>query len=309
MVERDPDGAPAAGAARTGWVLVDGDDAARSLGGVLAWADRQSLDTLHLIADDAGVLARRATQFRSAPQVWQVRGATVVAAEPSPVPAVAPPPAEALDLVSHLTDAGVDIVIEHGEVRGEILGLEMARIVVVDGVARIEVGVGRHDREAFAMVHGDIPTADALDVVVTSVRRHRGPGREAGQFPLGRMAAEQWLRRVVVADPSLVGASELSPAEPVLPRESLNDISPAVAVGRDADGEPLVVVCSTGIDLDLVPAAADARLLHAPQARLRLVVPERDNHRVTQRLAASLVAPADVVPFAGDFREMTTLTS
>ncbi len=293
-----------------GWVLVDGEPpaVARSLGAMLAWSQRQGIDDLHLIADDAGVLARRAQLFARRPTVWSVDGSVAVAAAPAATAPIASPPPEALDLVSLLRDAGVEIVIEHGDVRGEVLGLEVARIVVDEQGPRIEVGVGRHDREAFTMVHGNIPTADALAVVLNSVRSMRGPGIECGRFPLGRLAAERWLRRVAIAEPSLVGATELTPAEPVLPRDSLNDIAPAVATGIAADGQPLVVVTSTGIDLDLVPAAADARLLHAPDAHLVLLVPERDDHRVTRQLAASLARPAEIVTVSGDFRERVVVS-
>ena len=59
----------------------------------------------------------------------------------------------------------------------------------------------------------------------------------------------------------------------------------------------MVVVCSAGIDLDLVPFAADARdALGGPDARLLLAVPERDDHPVTRELAARLAVPAEVVP-------------
>jgi hypothetical protein len=51
-----------------------------------------------------------------------------------------------------------------------------------------------------------------------------------------------------------------------------------------------------------VPAAADARLAHARDARLVLVVPERDAHPVTAALAAELVHPAEVVTVPDDWR-------
>jgi hypothetical protein len=76
----------------------------------------------------------------------------------------------------------------------------------------------------------------------------------------------------------------------------------AVALGRDADGGDVVVACSVGVDLDLVPAAADARATHAPAARLLLVVPERDDHHVTRALAARLGAPAEVATVPDDWR-------
>ena len=88
-----------------------------------------------------------------------------------------------------------------------------------------------------------------------------------------------------------------------LARPSVKEAWPAVAVGDGATG-PVVVVCSVGIDLDLVPHAADARLAATGghEARLVLVVPERDAHPVTRALAERLVAPAELVPLAGEWR-------
>ena len=56
------------------------------------------------------------------------------------------------------------------------------------------------------------------------------------------------------------------------------------ALGEDADGRPVVVTCSYGVDLDLVPGAADDRAMHAPGARLVLRC-RRDVHPVTGALA------------------------
>ena len=51
-----------------------------------------------------------------------------------------------------------------------------------------------------------------------------------------------------------------------MPRTNLSDAVPCVATGLDPDGRPVVVVCSVGIDLDVVPFAADARLAAASRA-------------------------------------------
>jgi hypothetical protein len=118
-----------------------------------------------------------------------------------------------------------------------------------------------------------------------------------GDHPLKRLASERWLREVVLAEPALVGATTLERHEGPAPRPSVKDPWPAVAVGPG-----VVVVCSVGIDLDLVPFAADARLAADPGARLVLVVPERDDHPVTRALAAALRAPADIVAVPGDWR-------
>jgi hypothetical protein len=150
------------------------------------------------------------------------------------------------------------------------------------------------------MVHGDVPTRDALASVVDTVRRHRRP--DVPGHPLNRLAGERWLRARLLAEPGLVGAPELWPVEGTVARSSVKEPSPAAAVGSDEAGQPVVVVASTGIDLDLVPAAADVRLAFAPGARLVLVVPERDAHPVTRALAGALVDPATVVALPADWR-------
>jgi hypothetical protein len=77
---------------------------------------------------------------------------------------------------------------------------------------------------------------------------------------------------------------------------------PACLVGEDADGRPVVVACSVGIDLDLVPTAAEIRQLHAPGARLLLAVPARDDHPVTRRIASRLRDAAEIVTLPDDWR-------
>ena len=293
----------------TGWVVLE-DQLGTSLGRALVWSQRESVAALNVVVDDptaAGVLARRAGAFAPSPRVWRVEGRDLVPADPAPVPAPMEPPAVARELVGMLRDAGVEVIVEHGEILGEVLGLEVARVIVdpipVEGAppARIEVGVGRHDREAFAMLHGDLATPEALAAVVDEVRAHRSADAEA--HPLGRIAAERWLRSKIIGDPGAVGAARLRPAEPTVARDSLKDVMPAIAVGDDDHGA-VVVACSVGIDLDLVPAAADARLVHAPGARLVVVVPERDDHPVTRRLAAALDEPAEIVTVPADWRRV-----
>jgi hypothetical protein len=268
---------------------------------VLAWADARNCDEVHVLVDvGAAVLARRAACFADGPSVWQVDGNQVTNAAPASAPTVATPAAVALDLVGALRDAGLDIVIEHGEVHGEVRGLEVAKVVADERGARVEVGVGRHDREAFAMVHGDVPAADSLHAVANEVRRHRRPGDLT--HPLARLAPERWLRHTIVHDPALVGAQRLEPVESTVAPQSLKDLAPAIAVGVDVEGAPIVVASSVGVDLDLVPAAADARAAFDPSARLLLALPARDALPVTARLAASLRRPAELVTVPDDFR-------
>ena len=248
------------------------------------------------------MLARRAPLFAPAPTIWAVDGRSVTRAAPEPLvhdASVPPPTTEEFALL--LADAGADVVCEHGVVAGEVLGLEVARVVVdADGAAALEVGVGRHDREAFQMVHGDLPTRAALSSVITTVRENRRAGAEA--HPLSRLAQERWVRSVLTERPDLVGAARLAPVVPLLPRDSVKDVVPACLVGEDDEGRPLVVACSVGVDLDLVPTAAEIRELHAPGARLVLAVPKRDDQPVTRRIAGRLREPAEIVALPDDWR-------
>jgi hypothetical protein len=75
-----------------------------------------------------------------------------------------------------------------------------------------------------------------------------------------------------------------------------------MARGESPEGEPVLVACAVGVALDLVPLAADARAVVAPEAALLLAVPERDDVAGNRRLAARLIDPAEVVPLPGDWR-------
>jgi hypothetical protein len=192
-----------------------------------------------------------------------------------------------------LAAAGADPVVEHGRLVGEVEGLEVARAWIDDdGEPRLEVGVGRFDREAHAVVDEE-PTETTLRTVVELVRPHRAGGGD--HHPLALLAGARRLRARLVRDPALVGADHLAPMAPTVEAPDLRTPWPAPATGIDGDGRPVVVVCSVGIDLDLVPAAADARLADARDAELVLAMPARDRHPVTVDLAARLARPARIV--------------
>jgi hypothetical protein len=298
------------------WILVE-EDPARSLGPALMWARARGVGPVHLIAEhDTGVLARRARAFRRAVTVWRPLAGSgaggapeLVEAEAEEQPAPAPVDPRALPLADLLRGAGVDPVVEHGVLTGELLGLEIARVVDGDEGPRLEVGVGRFDREAGAMMRGDLPTPAALAEVVAHVRRYRNAS--APHHPLNRLVPERWLRSIVVARPELVGADHLAPLPPPMGRQSLRETGVAPAAGFDVDGRPVVAVCSTGVDLDLVPAAADTRLAwragasgaDSARVRLLLVVPERDALDAVRELAAELVEPAELVTVPDAWRE------
>ncbi len=182
---------------------------------------------------------------------------------------------------------------EDGSWRGELLGLEVARIVRWpsetggDGELHLEAGVGRFDRDAVAAMHdGESPSHGLRRAVaMVSERRHRG----ATAHPLSFLARARWLRADAIAEPALVGASELRAAQTTFCAGSVRDDVPAAAIGTTLGGAPLVVVFAAGAGLDLTPVAADTREFHLPGAVLRLAVAPRDHLVVTDELAAAAV--------------------
>jgi len=293
----------AASDGRDAWVLLEG-DATRRLGAALAWAAKAGADDVHVLVDDAAaaaVLARRASTFARRPTVYEVRGRALVAAAPAPCPRFVAPAPQAELYRPVLSNAGLDVVVEHGQLIGEVCGLEVARVVLnPNGDARVDAGVGRFDQEASSMMFADLSETDAVIRAADIVRRYRRPG--AARHPFNQLVPERWLRWLVVQQPELVGAKVLAPVESVLARRNLNERSVATALGIDVDGTPLIVTCSTGVDLELVPAAADDRLAHAPDARLVLVLPSRDALPITTALARQLVEPAEVVTVDNDWK-------
>jgi hypothetical protein len=96
-------------------------------------------------------------------------------------------------------------------------------------------------------------------------------------------------------DPALIGADSIVTLTPPVPRGGVKERAPAVARAV-IDGEDTMVVCSAGVDLDLVPFAADARVSAGrADMALLIVVPTRDRVSVTVELATQLRVSATVV--------------
>jgi hypothetical protein len=278
------------------WVLLADAPAVR-LGAAILWALRHGATALSVIAEEGtGTLARRAAAFTVDIDVWHAAGRSLLpgVAEPLlPSPSI---PLHHEGFRAVITEGGAEPNVEHGVLVGEVRGLEVCRVVddPHTGSTRLEVGVGAHDREAFQMLHGDVPATESLARVVAAVVEHRRVG--VAQHPLSRLAAERLLRWRIVEDPSLVGLVAVRPAEPPVPRRNLKDAVPCVAIGVDAAGEKSVIVCSTGVDLDLVPFATDARLAveeaSGDRVPLVIVLPPRDRVRATEEVNAALRRPA-----------------
>jgi hypothetical protein len=293
-----------AAVASGGWaaLLIDDPEPERTLGPALLWAEQAGADEIELWArTGAGDLARRAAYFATPPVVSHVQGTELAPAGPEPRRPLPQAPPEVSSFVALLREAGTTVVDDHGVVVGEFEGLEVARVVALGGEAWLEVGVGQADRQFEGAFHGSQSSVQRIRRVVDVVRQIRAT--DAALHPLNRLGRERWLRARLVAEPSLVGAVELTAAPPLRPRQGLRQHLPAPAVGVDAEGRAMVVVASVGIDLDLVPEAADLRDRHDPVARLVIAVPPRDRIPLIERLAARLRVPAELwsisPPWAG----------
>ena len=276
-----------------GWVFLD-DRQQRGLGPALAWAVRAGVEQLQILAEDGtGILARRAPAFRLPIEVWHIveRALLPAIAEPLPEPLAAPTDHD--EFRALITEGGATPMVDHGVLVGEVRGLEVCRVVTdaATGDTRLEVGIGQHDREAFQMLHGNVPTVEALAKVVAAVEPHRQHG--AAPHPLNRLGQAQALRARLIDEPGLVGASRIEARPSPLDRPNLKDAYPCVA-RADIDGRSVTLVVSSGVDLDLVPYATDARL--ATGEPTRIVVPARDAVPVQSDIAALLNDPMPIVP-------------
>jgi hypothetical protein len=278
------------------WILLDDIvDDGRGLGAALVWATRQNVAELNLVADEPlTVAARRAGAFRLPIRVWSVSERALQQVDRAPVRAPRAPRPEHTRLLPDIEAAGATPVIEHGVVTGEVRGLEVCRVVDVDGpdgpAVRLEVGVGAHDRDAFTIIHGDIPTPQALAGVVAkvaAVRDHSAPGH-----PLNRLAPERFVRWRLEQEPWLVGMASVEPAQPPVQRGNLKDRVACTAHGHRPDGASVVLVFSVGVDLDVIPYAADARLAAGSEPgalpETMIVLPARDVVPATKELAGLL---------------------
>jgi hypothetical protein len=277
------------------WVYVDG-AAQRALGPTLAWFVTQMQSgmapagaPLNLVVErDSGLLVRRAAMFDLPIHVWHVNERLLLPAVREEHLPLIPPHPRHLEFVPMIERAGADVVVEHGIVVGEVLGLEICRVVddVETGEMRLEVGMGAHDREAFALIHGHLPTEDALRSVIDTVAQHRQTG--ARIHPLNTFGAERLLRAQCIAQPEMVGLSFLEPAEPPIVRTNLKDAVPCVARGHDGAGDNAAVTFMHGVDLDVIPFALDAadRL----GDNVRIIVAARDKDVVPSIMKMGVLA-------------------
>jgi hypothetical protein len=283
------------------WVLVTG-RYERSLGPALMWALRKNATSLKLLLNErAGELARIATHFDFAIEVFEVDAAGVArVAVPKDATKIEVSVADEM-FADFIKSAGADVVREHGVISGEVCGLEVCRVVRATsasdldgaGESELEIGVGAHDRETFKLLHGRTATVESLRKVIAEVAARRAVGAQV--HPLNQLARERMLRHYVCLSPQLVGAKSLQPAQPPIARTNLKDVVPCCAVGVSLTGEKMVVIFNVGVDPDVVSFGADARGQINASADLVFAMPTRDIVPAVEQIAQMLRRPARFV--------------
>ena len=283
------------------WVLVTG-RYERSLGPALMWALRKNATSLKiLLSERAGELARIATHFDFAIEVFELDAAGVGrVAVPKDATKIEVSVADEM-FADFIKSAGADVVREHGVISGEVCGLEVCRVVRATsasdldgaGESELEIGVGAHDRETFKLLHGRTATVESLRKVIAEVAARRAVGAQV--HPLNQLARERMLRHYVCLSPQLVGAKSLQPAQPPIARTNLKDVVPCCAVGVSLTGEKMVVIFNVGVDPDVVSFGADARGQINASADLVFAMPTRDIVPAVEQIAQMLRRPARFV--------------
>ena len=283
------------------WVLVTG-NYERSLGPALMWALRKNATSLKLLLNErAGELARVATHFDFAIEVFELDAAGVArVAVPKDATKIEVSVADEM-FADFIKSAGADVVREHGVISGEVCGLEVCRVVRATsagdldgaGESELEIGVGAHDRETFKLLHGRTATVESLRKVIAEVAARRAVGAQV--HPLNQLARERMLRHYVCLSPQLVGAKSLQPAQPPIARTNLKDVVPCCAVGVSLTGEKMVAIFNVGVDPDVVSFGADARGQINASADLVFAMPTRDIVPAVEQIAQMLRRPARFV--------------
>jgi hypothetical protein len=272
------------------WILVDG-DATRALGPAIAWSS-QYATPIHLVADNhCGMLARRARGFTMPITVWHLEGSQMVPAIEEPHQGAVCATPRHMEFITQIAQAGADPLVEWGVVVGEVRGLEICRVVDDHntGEARIEVGIGAHDRETYALVHQGQPIDESIASVVSVVAPHRSDG--APFHPYNHIAPERFARWRAMQSPQLLGFSSLTPVDPPVRRTNVKDSAPCVALGENETGNTTVVVFVHGIDVDVVAVCVDAAFQYScAQAMI-------------------VARPQDVVPSLRTMAQATTMTT
>ena len=241
---------------------------------------------VHLVADHENpVLCEQKHGFDLDIRVWLVEGKELIEHPEIPTYYQKRAPEEARSLGAKLEKFDCCVIEEHGALRAEVHGVEVARVVrAEDGVFEINVGVGEYDQNAHFTLNRNAETEKNLEEVIATVKQFRH--KEGAPHPLNRILRSRWLMSKAISNPALLGMQELNFVESLLPTYDALNNEPCSAVGLKG-GIATLVISATGVDLNLVPYAGGQINRHQPDALLFLM-PEHDRHPAIFRQARHL---------------------
>ncbi len=193
------------------------------------------------------------------------------------------------DFKELLKASGCDVVQEHGVLKGEIKGLEVARVVINDeGQQVLQVGVGAYDQEAHKILDSQQTPEEKLFRVISQVMEYRNQKSEP--HPLNRVARAKWMITEIVTSPKNFGLEEVQSLSMLEEVDTVTENHPAAAIGRTGAGSVLIVA-SSGIDLQTIPVAAGL-LASTGAEEVWIALSPKDRHPAIINSARYLKAPS-----------------
>lgn len=267
-------------------------DALSVFSAVLLLAKRNTVEGIDLFIGSenaqarAELYARWFNYFNFEATLWQAQQAPasqVAASELSESE-----PAEISPELAELAEAhDLAVVVDHGDITFEYLGLEIARVTTEGGQQRLEVGVGTYDQAAFAVMNPDLVDEEALKNVLAQVKKARHS--EAESTPLKRMSLHRWKLHELIAEPEILGLKSLKQVESFEPKGGIKDESVALAVGEPAEisaaSGPVTLGVISSIDLAAIPTLCDIANRHGSE-RAILAGFKKDLHPTLKELAS-----------------------
>lgn len=299
------------------WILVD-KPGPGVVGGAVVLAHRSTATALTLIFNDASAAREAATLC--APFALDITVCTaheldlrpVLVDEAPIIDRLAPSDAVLDAFAEEFVACGAEPVRTDASLVGEVLGLEVGRVVIdFDNTqARIEVGVGHNDREARIQqgVWFDIslgvaahtpgtPDDQATRLELVDLERtveHIASIRvkDAHPQPATLLARAAWLRHSACSDSSALDLDDLRPVRPGAERGlNLDDV--AFAIGS-RQNMPVLAAFATGTRLDSLPLTASIRDRHVPTTPWLLCLAEGPGTALMVDLAGQLRVPPTV---------------
>ncbi|MEE2682544.1 MAG: hypothetical protein VYD77_01255 [Actinomycetota bacterium] len=193
------------------------------------------------------------------------------------------------DFKELLKASGCDVVQEHGVLKGEIKGLEVARVVINDeGQQVLRVGVGAYDQEAHKIFDSQQTPEEKLFRIVSQVMEYRNQKSEP--HPLNRAARAKWMIAEIIATSENFDLEEVQPLSMLEEIDTVTESHPAAAIGRTGAGSVLIVA-SSGIDLQTIPVAAGL-LVSTGAEEIWIALSPKDRHPAIINAARYLKAPS-----------------